>query len=135
MTAQVSWLIENHVIETQHSGKFTTDDAIHFSQICTGHLNNSDHLLHLLVDHTQTTGFSSEMQRLGDMMDYAKPFFTHSNLGIMVAYGFNNKLIKFMATVAAQLSSKEYRLFDTREEALNHLVFNDPSLADLIESV
>jgi len=134
MTSEVKWYLEDQILTIQHTGIFNMEDAEYLIGECVTHLNNATHQIHVIVNHSATESLSSDLHRVTKIKELALPFFGHENLGIIIAYGIENRLIRFFATMAGQLSKHEYHLVDTFEEAIRLIKHNDAVIAERLES-
>lgn len=125
MSSEIKWYVENRVLLVTHHDTFTVDDAVFLTTESVKYLDECNYPLHFISDHRGTTGMGAELQRISELLKYARPFFTHTNLGMVVGYGFGNGFIKFLASMAGQLTSKDYHLVKTEDEAIQYIAHND----------
>ena len=55
------------------------------------------------------------------------------NLGAIVAFGTDNKLVKFLGSMVMQLNKNEWRVLPTYEDAIQHFTHNYPALKPELE--
>lgn len=131
---EVKWYIENRILTVTHSGVFTANDAVDLIAECMTYFEGANHPIHVIVNHSETESLTADLHHITKIRELATPFFTHPNLGMMIAYGIENRLIRFFATMAGQLSKHEYRLVDTFDEAIEIIKRNDLNIAEDLSS-
>lgn len=132
MAREVKWYLEDYILSVTHTGKFTADDATTIINECMVYFNNAAYPIHVVVNHSETESLTSDLHKITKIRELALPFFTHPNLGMMIAYGIENRLIRFFATMAGQLSKREYRLVDTLDDAIEIIQRNDPVVGEVL---
>jgi len=130
MASEVKWLVENHALILAYNGTVTTDDVLYTTRTGEDMIKQCNNTVHILNDLTQTDGLAPEMQKVGDILKVTRSFMSLDNMGMMVAYGTNNKIIKFLSNLVGQVGRIEFRMFDTYDEAVQFLIHNDTLLAD-----
>ena len=130
MASEVKWLVENHALILAYNGTVTIDDVLYTTRTGEDMIKQCNNTVHILNDLTQTDGLAPEMQKVGDILKVTRSFMSLDNMGMMVAYGTNNKIIKFLSNLVGQVGRIEFRMFDTYDEAVQFLIHNDTLLAD-----
>jgi len=130
MAHEISWLVPNKVINMYVNGDMTLESLVAFSDDVIQHIEASDApLVHLLIDERDMGGFPSQIKRVLD----SAQFLRHPRLGWFVIYGTDNKVLKFISYMVAQVAHIRHRRFVTQEEALAFLQTIDSTLPNLRE--
>jgi hypothetical protein len=130
MSHEISWLIPNKVINLHVIGDISLESLATFSQDIIQHIEASDApLVHLLADERDMGGFPSQIKRVLD----AAAFLRHPRLGWFVIYGTDNKVLKFISYMVAQVTQIRHRRFVTQAEAFAFLQAVDTTLPNLSE--
>ena len=132
MPSSVEWLIEDHIILIKYSGNIAIEDAIKTTTTSKEWLQSTSNTVHLINDLSKTDGVSPDFQKVGKILSVTRDFMSMDNLGMMVGYGTENKLVKFLSTMVTQLGRSDFRIFDTYELALEHIMHNEPNLKELL---
>lgn len=125
MPFTISWLVEKRVVYTHMYGYMTSDDLHALKAVMEDYIHQSEQLLHMINDATDTTGTDMGLRELQNMQ-YANA----KNLGWAI-YVNPNKLHRFFASVVTQLTGKRGREFATLAEALHFLQEMDDGLPKL----
>jgi hypothetical protein len=130
MAHEISWLVPNKVINMYVNGDMTLESLTAFSDDVIQHIEASDApLVHLLIDERDMGGFPSQIKRVLD----SAQFLRHPRLGWFVIYGTDNKVLKFISYMVAQVAHIRHRRFVTQAEALAFLQTIDSTLPNLRE--
>lgn len=125
MPYTVSWLVEKRVLYTRMYGYITAEELRSQKTVVEDFIAQSEHLLHMINDATDTTGTDMGLRDLQNMQ-YASA----ANLGWAI-YVNPNKLHRFFASVVTQLSGKRGREYATLSEGLRFLQDIDDTLPPL----
>jgi|GEM_PF-4673857 len=134
MSSDVKWYVEGKILFVTHSGKLGVDDAEFFIKECLERFTEADSQVHVVVNHSGTEAIAADLAKVNRLAEVGQSFFTHEQLGVMVAYGIESRLIRFFATMAGQLSKKEYRLVDTFDDAIRLIQKVDLSVTESLPS-
>lgn len=134
MPSSVKWLIRDHIIVIEYAGNIAIDDAVTATTTCKEWLQSTPNTVHLINNLTETEGLSPEFQKVGQILGVTRDFMSMKNLGIMVGYGTENKMVKFLSNMVGQLGKANFRMFDTYDLAVEHIMHNDPKLKELMPS-
>ncbi len=129
MPIAVSWIVEKRVLYSHMYGHISHQDLVDQKQTLEQYGAQSEHLLHLINDATDTTSTELGLRDLQQMQ-----FANFVNLGWAI-YVTPNKLHRFFASVITQLSGKRSREFSTLDEALHFLQDIDDTLPPLISPI
>jgi hypothetical protein len=122
MPYTISWLVEKRIIYTRMYG-FVTGDELSAQKVEMEPLiQNSDQLLYIITDATDTTGTNMGLRDLQKTQ-----FADATNLGWAV-YISPKKMDRFFASVITQLLKKRSREFATLEEGIRFLQSVDETL-------
>lgn len=132
MPSSVKWLIKDHVIAIEYVGNIAIDDAIKSTSICKEWLQSTTNQVHLINDLTTMEGLSPEFQKVGQIFGVTRDFMSMDNLGMMVGYGTENKMVKFLTNMVGQLGKANFSMFDSYDLAIEHIMHNDPKLRELL---
>lgn len=132
MSSNIKWLIEDHIIMIEYTGTITTEDVIHTTQTSKQWLQSTSNTVHIINNLTKTDGLSPEFQKVGTILSVTRDLLGMDNLGKMIAFGTENRLLRFLSSIVGQVGGTEFRMFDTYELALDHITHNDPQLAELV---
>lgn len=128
MGCNVSWMIEGHVIEHKYIDTLIADDMVDVSRISLELLSSVESTIHVIADLTDLTGMQPDLMNIGNLTKLSRAFMSHENLGSIILYGTDNRMIKFLTSILFQMSKKEWRVVDNQEAALAILKRIDPSL-------
>jgi|GEM_PF-2741674 len=129
MPSNVSWLIEDHIIILKYTGVITTDDAIRSTTTSIEWLNNTDNTVHLINDLSEVDAVARNFQNVGEILKVSRGIMQMDNLGLMVSFGTDNQMIKFLSNVVVQVSRIDFRMFDTYDACRVYLQHNLPELS------
>ncbi len=135
MAYEAKWLIEGHVLLNRHVGEITSDDVINIIQESYVLVENSDHTFHLLVDLSEFTALGAGLGKIPDIIDKTNQLFKHPQLGITVASGTNNRMIKFLGSITTQMSNLELHFVPNHTEAIQLLIRLAPDIASQLEKL
>ena len=125
MPYKMSWLVEKRVVYTNMYGYVTGEDLEAQNKEMESYIHESEQLLHMINDSTNTTGTDMGLRDLQKTQ-----FPSVANLGWAI-YVSPSKMNRFFATVITQLMGKRGREFATIEEALRFLQDIDDTLPPL----
>lgn len=129
MASDIKWLVDNRVIVITYTGTIKTDDVIKVTKIGTEWLeNNANQTIHLVNDLSQTDGMATDFQRVGDILTVTRTIMSMDNMGMMAAFGSDNRMIKFLLSIVSQIGSIDYRMFETYEQCKHYLEHNNQPL-------
>jgi hypothetical protein len=122
MPYSLSWLVDKRIIYGRMYGFVTSEDLIAQSKEMEGYIRNSEQLLYIINDATDTTGTNMGLRDLQKTQ-----FPDAANLGWAV-YISPKKMDRFFASVIMQLLKKRSREFATLSEGIRFLQDVDESL-------
>ncbi len=126
MTVRVKWLIPGALIFEKVEGTVKLEEADEFATQETTLINQSDRpLVHSMVDLSNLTTLPTNIKQIAQRVT---PAFKHPHMGWLIAYGHDNKLIKYVIAIVTGIFKVRYRLFDTVEEAIEFLMSQDQDL-------
>jgi len=131
MPIEHTWLIEGKVISIITMGDVTLDDLKLSAKLTSGILDTSDTTVHLIVNLAQTYEFASDISEINVFMT---PINRHPRMGWSIVYRAQNKLVRFIITLASQITRSRVRVVNTRNDAINALMKLDPALSVELES-
>lgn len=70
---------------------------------------------------------------IAELGKLSEPVSEHDMMGWVVIHGMQNKLMKFLATMAGHLSNSQLKIVNTREETVHFLQRVDGTLVDQIK--
>ena len=130
MSHEISWLVPNKVVNMYVNGEMTLESLAAFSQDVIRYIEASDApLVHLLIDERDMGGFPGQIKRVLDTAEFLR----HPRLGWFVIYGTDNKILKFISYMVAQVVQIRHRRFVTQAEAIAFLQGIDATLPNLNE--
>ena len=129
MPYDISWLVENQVINLVLEGDVTVETITEMSQNVIQYFDSSDKpLVHLLIDDSNV---SSSIRHLKSVMEVGKAL-GHPRFGWLIIYGSHNKTYQFMTYMISQVTRIRHRRFATLNEAIEFLHTVDVSLSSTI---
>lgn len=135
MAHEVKWLIENRLLLNKYVGVLGMDDLEGVSGKSIRMTEAVTDKFYVLGDFSELTSVQPTLSGMPELIKLSKAFTSKPNLGTIVAYGTDNKMIKFLSSVIIQIAKKNWKFFNSGEEALNHLMHIDPSLAPELETL
>lgn len=126
MTIEMNWLVEGRIVDETITGQITSDDIREQDERTLAYLaQTDDHLMHMIVDFSAV----SDIPGLGSFsgVDWLR----HKNLGWVVVYGMDNKLVEFVSSMVLKVTRVRYRFVESRADALAFLQEVDVTLPDL----
>lgn len=127
MSVKTSWLIENHVIYLQLIDDVKIEEIEATSNDVLTMLNQSPvQLVHVIHD---ATDLDSVPIKLMDLSNVTSQVWNHPKLGWTVAFNVQKPMLTFVGNMLSKLFRTRYRIVDTKEDALDHLLFVDVSLS------
>lgn len=126
------WLVENRVTLNRMWGDVTLEDLRGSAAQTLARLENSRGIVHEIIDLTQVKTVASQMTEISR---FTTPVINHPNMGWIVVYGMQNKLLRFVASMVGQITRAHTRLVDKRADALKTLMHLDPSLTEDLEKL
>lgn len=109
------WLIPAHVLETRLIGDITIEDLATSAQTGTLMIETEGIApVFSLVDMTELGRYPIRMTDMKNV--YAQG--TSNKLAWIIIFGIPNGVVSFLATIFAQLISRQYRVVKTQSEAL-----------------
>lgn len=91
--------------------------------------------IYAFADFEDLTGINPTFSGVPELIKLTRPFIAKPNLGAIIVYGTDHKLIKFFGSIVLQVGKKDWRIFDTREEAIRHLIHIDLSYTSELEQL
>jgi hypothetical protein len=118
MPYDISWLVENQVINLVLDGEMTVETIDEMSKTIIQYLDSSDKpLVHLLIDDSHA---SSSIRHIKSVMEVGKAL-GHPRFGWLIIYGSTNKTYQFMSYLISQITKIRHRRFATLAETLEFL--------------
>jgi hypothetical protein len=124
---RVEWLVENRVIYMAASGVVTLDDIKNANKEIMAKLETGRPFVHLITDASR---IEKNAIGLNDLLTVIRTIPSSPNLGWSIYVG-KNKIDRFFASVATQISKARNREFDNLQAAIDFLIENDDSLPDI----
>lgn len=126
MSVDLSWYLENRVIQIVNHGDISDQDMLDSDQPIIDYMNQSQApLVHLIVDNSKASYTPSVKT-----VTQAK-FPKHPQCGWIILVGPANTLMRFANAVVTNLFKTRNRMFDTFDEALDFLNEMDSTLPPL----
>ncbi len=95
-------------------------------------LENADHTIHEIIDQSEVANIPNNINEINS---FTSPVTNHDKMGWIIIYGRQNKLLKFIASIAGHVTCSNNRLVDTRQDAIKSLIKLEPSLAEHLNSL
>jgi len=128
MPVLVNWFIKDEVIRLQSIGDLTYTDFEEGTRCIFEYLNNStSHRVHILFDETQLTSIPRDIAKMRELASWI----THPKVGWAIAYGNEDRFLRFATTFVTHIVRLPYRRFDTYEQAYQFLLKKTPTLPDI----
>lgn len=138
MGYEARWLVENKVMLQKYIGTLDTDSMMGMSEKSLSMLTSAQHKIHAVADFTELKGIHPQFTRVPMLIKDSRAFMSHPNLGAIIGFGTDNKLIKFVGAMVTQIGKNEWRYFVTKEEAVKYLMHNysdlRPDLQQLLDN-
>jgi hypothetical protein len=130
MPYEINWYAPERVIYERLYGEVTLEDARGLNSESYDFFHEGTPLIHVVVDLTGVQKFPASLTSIGQMIKN-KP--QQGVVGWVLIYGAENPLLRFIASMVAQVSGDKIRLrmMNSLEEAVNFLRQQDETLADL----
>lgn len=127
MPTQSSWYLQDRIVLVRAIGKLTTDEMLADDRTLVNNFLNKTKAekVHIIFDNSKATG-SPPIWAFRKLK-----FHKHPKAGWTVTFG-GNKFINFMASIAAQISNRSLRMFNSLDECLAHLKQIDKSLLEVL---
>ena len=125
MPWEISWLVEKRITYTRMYGFITGEELIAQKTEMEKYIQQSEHLLHMISDATDSTGTNMGLRDLQKTQFADAP-----NLGWAV-YISPKKMDRFFASVITQLMKKRSREFATLQEGIQFLQEVDETLPSI----
>jgi len=130
MSSQLSWYLENRVMQIVNHGEVTDQDLFDLDESAVHYMDQgSAPLVHLIIDHRK--GINSPSAKGLMQLKWPK----HPKMGWIVMVGMANPLQKFVTAVASNFFKTRLRMVDTMDEALDFLNDVDSTLPALRNSL
>ena len=118
MPYTIGWYIEGEVIYVQYSGVASVEEMRNVMMETNVYLAQGNRpLVHILVDATHVTKAST----LVEIAQAMKGFKPDPHMGWVITVGEQDKLVKFVNSIARQIWRARQRSFDTMDEAIDFL--------------
>lgn len=133
MPANVSWYVEDRVLQINLTGDVTRDELADVAAQTAAYIDAAPDqsvvpLIHTLVDATQIEGFPKTLK---DFAGAYAPMASHHQIGWVLLYGTEDALMLFIADAASQMFTTRFRKFKKRQEAVDFLQYIDTTLPEL----
>jgi len=135
MANEVTWIIENHLISNKYVGTLEMSDFLTVAEMNVALMAGISNPIHVMADLTELDGIHSEFGHLPELVSISRKFMSQSNLGSIVAYGTDNKLVKFLGTMIMQLNKTQWHVSPNFDEAMRYLSHIDSSLTPELETL
>lgn len=132
MSNDIKWLVKDHIIIIEYIGTINTEDVIHTTQTSQQWLQSTSNTVHIINNLTNTEGVSTDFQKVGTILGVTRDLMKMGNLGAQVAFGTENRMLKFLSSIVGQMGGSEFRMFDSYDLALAHITHNNPQLKELL---
>lgn len=126
MPYQVTWNLENRIINTFMDGKITLDEIRAANEEVIPMIRQGHPPVHDIVDVTSV----SEVPYSLKLLAQSAPFLREPKLGWLVLVT-NKPMFSFLASTLSQISHKPLRVVKSLDEALATLQRQDMTLPDL----
>jgi hypothetical protein len=125
MGHEISWHIENAIIEIRLWGDITIDDFPEYDRLTLEHIEQSTHpLVHVWIDLTDVGDFPNNVGKVHKALTHLN----HPRLGWSIVIT-ESRVIRFVAYMITQMSKARFRAYNTCEEALHFLQTVDATLS------
>jgi hypothetical protein len=128
MSTQQKWYLNNRIVFVEFAGELSVDDIVEALETSINYVERSDaQPVHFLHDWTQLKKFPTNILQIRRQSDIRLS--DRAKLGWMVAYGNDNRLMRYISQTVTYLFDIRFRMFSTREEALRFLHKMDDTLS------
>ena len=129
MPISISWIIEDKLLMVKMIGEVTMEELNDLTQNSLDILSQSaGEVHHQIIDLSETTKLPSHIKEIGDL---TRPVNEHEAMGWVIMFGIKNQLLKFIATMATQLSRGKVKVVDSYDDALDTLKRVDAQLTNI----
>lgn len=130
MPCQIQWYAEKRVVYQRLYGNITLEDVRYVNQQSAVYLSAGIPLVHVIVNLTEVEHFPTS---LGTIREMLKAPSQKDATGWVLIYGADNPLLRFVASMVAQLAGEKVRLrmVDDLAQAVEIIRQQDETLADL----
>lgn len=135
MAHEVKWLIENKLLINKYIGTLEMNDFLSVSETNIKLMSETSDRVHVMVDMTKFESIHTDMSRLPIIVQSSRNFMSQPNLGSIIAFGTDNKLVKFLGSMVMQLNKNEWRVLPNYQDAIQHFIHNYPALKPELEPV
>lgn len=127
MPTQQKWYLNDRIVFVEFAGELSVDDIVEALETSINYVERSAaQPVHFLHDWTQLKKFPTNILQIRRQSDIRLS--DRSKLGWMVAYGNDNRLMRYISQTVTYLFDIRFRMFSTREEALRFLHKMDDTL-------
>ena len=125
MPSRTGWIVDNMVVYAQTKGHIDNEAFLQADKRLYQYIEESDQeLVHFIFDYTEVT-------RLPQITVQSQATIAkHPRFGWAVVFGSENRLLRFLTSVSAQLFQLRFRMVDTFTEAEAHLRHVYPNLPE-----
>lgn len=126
MPINVSWYIENRIIEVTFSGAVTVEEIEQGAKETMALFDQSDQApIHVMHDYGDMTDFPKNIKLIAAVSRHS---FADERRGWVVPHSIKQNLARFILVGASQLSRTKINVVNTHEQALAFLRQIDPTL-------
>ena len=130
MPTKQEWLIEKRLVQVHFIGELSIHDIVEALETSAHFVDAGDPpSVHFLHDWTQLDKFPTNILQI---MRSVNVRLAHPDrVGWMVAYGSDNRLMRYVSQTVLQIMRIKFRTFSTREDALAYLCHMDATLPQI----
>jgi len=125
------WLIPQRLVFVRFTGHLTVEDIGQALEMSMDFVDNStgEHPIHFLHDWTGLENFPTSIGMI--RQSTRRKLKDRSKLGWVIAYGSNQRILRFVSDLTFQVFKIRFRMVDTEAEAVQLLQQIDPTLPSL----
>lgn len=120
----MEWQVSERIIHVRMWGIMSTEDVKSFNLQALELLNECTRKVHILIDIDSVDRPPMKIETLHDALQFGR----HPSLGYVISYGGGRAIVRFVASLLAQMAGVRYRHVSSLEVAMDYLLIQDNSL-------
>lgn len=120
----LEWYSEPRIVYCEVDGFVAIDDVMVWNEQLKSFLEDGHPPIHVIINQSKQTGIESNIKQFEGNLSS----FSHPNLGWVITYGSDNRLLSMMMAIATQKNQTRYRQLKSFEEGIAFLQNADATL-------
>lgn len=128
MSYTIDWLVPQRITIIEIVGNYTSHDLTESTiQVRDGFLDKGTPPVHLICDVRQITSYPTQIFVIKQASEI---YLRHPNMGRLLLVGFDNPLMRFIASAVSQTMRARFQQAESIEQALSNLKAYDQTLEE-----